>query len=192
MLAVLYTRPAAAVGHTRPLAWQLHSSPDVTAMLITVAQQCLFPPGQSVPVIEHHGNIHGKIKRNVQFASSSIYAACHSVATAAATAAASTGSSISQWFLGSGMPRLRPAFTIMARCQRCGAQPRKRRRCRGCGRLIGPGCAAGCCRIDGGPEAGWCWCVDCPPPRQPPPAEPEPEPPSTSTSPSRERSRSRS
>ncbi len=52
MLAVLYTRPAAAVGHIRPLAWQLHSSPDVTAMLITVAQQCLFPPGQLVPVID--------------------------------------------------------------------------------------------------------------------------------------------
>ncbi len=113
MLAVLYTRPAAAVWHTRLLALQLHSSPDVTAMLITVAQQRLFPPGQSVPVIEHHGNIHGKIKRNVQFASLSIYAACHSVATAAATAAAPT-----QWFLGSGgfhhygeMPALRGTAT---------------------------------------------------------------------------------
>ncbi len=77
------------------------------------------------------------------------------------------------------------AFTIMARCQCRGAQPRKRRRCRDCGRLISPGCAAGCCRINGGSEAGWCWCVDCPEARPAPPVEPEPEP-------CRERSRHRS
>ncbi len=62
-------------------------------------------------------------------------------------------------------------------------EPRKRRRCRGCDRLIGPGCATPR-RIDGGLAASWGWCVDCPPPRRPPPAEPKPEP-------RRERSRSR-
>ncbi len=77
------------------------------------------------------------------------------------------------------------AFATLARCQRRGAQPRKRRRCRDCGRLISPGCAAGCCRINGGSEAGWCWCVDCPEARPAPPVEPEPEP-------CRERSRNRS
>ena len=61
--------------------------------------------------------------------------------------------------------------------------PRKRRRCRGCDRLIGPGCATPR-RIDGGLAASWGWCVDCPPPRRPPPAEPKPEP-------RRERSRSK-
>ncbi len=173
MFAVLYSRPAAAVGHTRPLALQLHSSPDVADMLITAAQQCLFSPGQLVPVIDTTETSMAKSKGTY----SSPFRRSMPHVTALQQQQQQQQPPLSGFLA-------QVAFTIMARCQRCGAQPRKRRRCRGCGRLIGPGCAAGCCRIDGGPAAGWCWCVDCPSPRRPPPAEPEPEP-------RRERSRSR-